>query len=163
MPNQAGAICACLSLLTPRRHIEIAIAHNLACILVAPDLAKKYQAGEYPTIETIKDLRINVEKRFTALRKSIIYSFLYAVSILTVGLVLAVAFGKVHPMLSPDYGKVVTVFGTFLAGWGTLLGLNPPEASWKGTRLDQKVHFSVVRFLTIAGIALALFGAVWWQ
>lgn len=132
-------------------------------MLVASDLAEKYQAGTFPTDERLEELRMDAEKRFNALRRSIIWSFLQATLIIAAGLVAAMVLGKVLPTLRPDYGKVVTVVGAFLAGWGTLLQFHRPEESWKGTMLDEKVHLIVVRLLTIVGIVLALFGAVWWQ
>lgn len=162
-PIQTGKVNAFFSLFNERQHISLAVPHNLACILVAPDLAALYRAGSFPTEDSVTELQRNAIRNFSTLKKSIFFSFLLTVFISPVVLVVTIVLNKVHPSFNPDYGKIVSAVGAFLACWGAMLQFRPPEESFKGTMLHEKLHALIVGLLASVGSALAAIGAVWWQ
>lgn len=163
VPTRARAIGALLSLLSSGRHVALAVPHNLACELVSEDLAEKHRTGAFPTAEHLEALRLNALTNFIAVRRSIVISSLLAALICGSALAVAMALGKVHSSLPPDYGKIVTWVGAFLGIWGAVLQFRPAEESFKGTMLHERLHGLVVRILVVSGAALAALGAIWWQ
>ena len=90
-------------------------------------------------------------------------SFLLCAVVMLCGMGLAFVFGKIALNLAPDLGKIVSVFGAFLAAWGTVFQLQRPPESWSCETSPEIVCLLLFRCLFGAGLLFATFGQVWWQ
>lgn len=70
--------------------------------------------------------------------------------------------GKVHPSLPLDLGKLCSVLGAWLSGWGAWLALKDGRPSWGGKRADELARAGLFRLLFAPGVLLSAFGAGWW-
>lgn len=162
-PQSAGALRSLLSLFSVAGHLQLALPHNLAAELESEQMASAYRAGTFPPLNWTAETSRQSEERLHQLRRSLLLSGTVAAALSAAALVVAAAFGKVHPSLPVDYGRCVSSLGGGLAAWGALLQLQPPPQTFRGTLLHEKLHGLLVRVLVMAGLALAALGALWWQ
>lgn len=70
--------------------------------------------------------------------------------------------GKAHPSFPLDVGKLCSVIGIWLAGWGTWLAIQERMGSWDGSLPDEIARDGLFRLLFIPGIFFSVVGAGWW-
>jgi hypothetical protein len=75
----------------------------------------------------------------------------------------AFAFGKIGLALPVDPGKVCSYVGATLAALGGWFALAEGYRSYDGVRPDEIARNTIFVLLFWPGVALSLFGALWWQ
>lgn len=162
-PQRATSLQALGAAFIDTLYLKLALPHNLAVELGSDQIAAAYGAGTWPSSEWPQDSLAKAIADLSKLKRSIRVSALIALSLAVLGLLLAAAFGKVHPSLPVDFGKVIASVGATLLTWGAILQLHPARASVRATMLHEVAHAMLVRSLIIAGSALAAAGVLWWQ
>ena len=161
-PQRATLLQALGAAFIDKLYLKLALPHNLAAELGSDQIAAAYRAGTWPSPEWPQRSQGEALADLSKLKRSIRISASIALSFAALGLLLAAAFGKVHPSLPADFGKIITSVGAMLLTWGAVLQLYPARGSWRATMLHEVAHAALVRMLIIAGSALAALGTLWW-
>jgi hypothetical protein len=162
-PQHATLLQALGSAFSDRLYFDLVLPHNLAAELGAEQIAVAHKAGSWPSADWAQRSLAQAAADLAKLRRSIRMSASVALTLLALGLVLAAVFGKVHPSLPADPGKVAALVGATLLTWGAVLQLYPARASWRGAMLHEVAHSLLARVLLIVGSVLAVLGGLWWQ
>ncbi len=142
--------------LHPARYIEMAVTHNIANELTDPTYQKAYEAGDYHLEDRRNILMSNCEASRDVLKNSIKVSFLRAISISLLALLIAWLLGEISPSLPLASNKLFFAVSACLGVWGATLQLDPKPESYDRNTLAEKIHgiISSVLFVPISIAAI---------
>jgi hypothetical protein len=103
-------LSALLSMFSTARHLELAVAHNLAAELESEQISTAYKSGSFPPAGWVSKAIRQATGELRLLRRSLVVSGLLAAALSAAAIIVAVALGKVHPSFPPDYGKCISAF-----------------------------------------------------
>jgi len=148
-------------LLSHDRYIALAVEHEMAVNLEAPDLLARFRQGAFPEPGWETEARRSAESGREEILKALRNSFvsLLVLSLCAVGLFLVN--GKVSPFLPVAWSKVLSVVGGFLAAWATLFELGGLSQTWSSQAAHELVHPRLFALLFLPGTFLALLGQLW--
>lgn len=141
----------------------MAVLHGMAINLEADDLRQKFDSGSYPTAGWEAEARTHADAHGRELKGGILSALITTIAFALTGLLMASAFGKVHPSLPLDWGKVLSVFGGLLAAWATLFELGGYTETCNGEALHEKLRPMFFRTVFLLGLIVATAGQLWWQ
>jgi hypothetical protein len=162
-PKRAAATAALFSLLNTKRHLALAMPHNLAAELESSQTADNYRNGLFPRGTWHSETEAQALVDLAELRRTLLKTGVTAIALALAALAIVAATGKVHPSLPIDYGKVVTSVGGTSAAWAGLLQLSPIRKTFRGSMLHEVAYSAAVMHLGIVGVLLAAVGGLWWQ
>jgi len=145
-----------LILFCRQKYIDAAISHSIAISIQDKDLGKLYEAGKHPTPESLVETRKNIVKFSELLQKKIIKSFLWASGIAIIIVLVGYYTGKIHYSFSFDIEHILSIIGTLLLLWGSLISLGPELETYKGKALHENIFSAFRGFLLLIGTLLLI-------
>ena len=141
----------------------MAVSHDMALNLEASDLRKVFDEGRFPNPRWEKETRSAVDQRAQELKNGMLSALITTFILAAIGLSLTAIFGKVHPALPLDWGKILSVFGGLLAACATLFELGGYTRTFGGESLHENLRPVFFRAVFLPGLVIATAGQLWWQ
>jgi anti-sigma factor RsiW len=162
VPCRAEARAASFAFLFARqRYLDLALQHNLAINIEAPDMRKMFERGDYPQPDWEGQARATAASHAGQLGSGLWTSLITAAIFLLAGLVAAAMFGELAPDLSFAPAKFISTVGGFLAAWATLFELGGYAETMNGEALHEVVRPVLFKAIFLPGLAIAAVGQLW--
>jgi len=99
-------------------------------------------------------------ERMAALRRDV-WKTTAGLLVLTVaGASVAFGYGRLHFDLPIDWGRVLTLTGLLLTGWGTYFALHDNRATINGVQPDEVLRRDLFRWTFLPGLFLSIIGVL---
>lgn len=144
-------------------YLDMAVSHVMAINLEASDLRQRFEEGSFPTPGWKAKARLSADAHAKELRGGMWSALKATMAFAMAGLMLAALLGKVHPALTLDWGKALSVVGGLLAAWATLFELGGYTETNSGEALHEKLRPMFFRAAFLPGLIFATAGQLWWQ
>lgn len=150
-------------LLKPEKYLDMAVSHRMAINLEASDLRRAFDEGKFPCAGWEAEARLSAANHARELRRGMWSALVTTLAFSATGLAFAAIFGKVHPALPWDCGKLLSVAGGLLAAWATLFELGGYTETISGESLHEQLRPFFFRTAFLPGLIFATAGQLWWQ
>lgn len=150
--TQNPIVALCALYFRPAKYIKMAVEHDIANEFANSSYQADIKAGNYHPESKRNTFTENNITFKGELKKSVKDSFIWALSISLLTLILAWLIGKINFSFPLDLYKLYLAISSGLGVWGAALQLVPSPQSYKKNTLAEKIHsfISIVLFVPIS-------------
>lgn len=155
--RQSPYLGACVFFLSKKKFIEMAVHDGMALNLENEDQRKKVnEKGPQLLKQWEEHYRSDYTEMTQAINSALWTAFWIIVVVIVLSIGVAAYLERVSPSLPPNTVRSMTLVGSALVAWATLMELGGDFPVWDGKTFPQLAHTIIFKAIFVPGVLLGL-------